>query len=146
MGETIDYNGLIEAVGACCLTEKECTSCDNSACLIGYCKQALVTALKNQEEFVDGGIDHIPYEDAKFFDEETVVKAIAFILNQCRNCRVYHDEDCIINVIRSAMEVTLLGDSLEYKGSSLVYMSELERKNKEIARKVFLQFKQSGRN
>ncbi|GAB6086298.1 hypothetical protein [Alkaliphilus crotonatoxidans] len=144
--EAINYNGLIEAVGACCLTETQCGSCENEACLVGYCKQALVTALKSQEEFLDGGMEDIPYEDSKLFDEEEIIRAIAFTLNQCRNCRVYHDEDCIINIIRSSLEVALIGDSLEYKGSNLVYISELEKKNKEIAQRVFQQFKQAGRN
>ena len=114
MDKSIDFNGLIEEVGKCCLSEEVCGSCDKSECLVGYCKQSLLTAFKQKDEFIDGGMDDIPDEDTKLNDDEKLINSIGFILNQCKNCQLYHDEDCIINIIRSSMEVALLGDHTEF--------------------------------
>lgn len=141
MDKNIDFNGLIEEIGKCCLSEEVCGSCDKSECLVGYCKQSLLTAFKQKDEFIDGGMDDIPYEDTKLYDDEKLINSIGFILNQCKNCQLYHDEDCIINIIRSSMEVALLGDHTEYKGSTLIYFSDLGSKNKEISQKIYAAYK-----
>ncbi|MBU5436510.1 hypothetical protein KQI42_00740 [Tissierella sp. MSJ-40] len=141
MSKVIDFNGLIKEVGKCCLTEKNCGTCYKEECFIGYCEQCLITCLKNQDEFIDEGIDNIPYEDTKIFDEELIISAIAFALKQCKNCQLYHDEECIINIVRSALEVALIGEHLDYKGSNFIYFSDLQAKNKDIAQKVYDTFK-----
>lgn len=142
MDKNIDFNGLIETVGKCCLSEKTCGTCQKDNCLVGYCKQSLLTSFKQKDEFIDGGMDHIPYADTKLYDEETLINTIGFILNQCKNCQLYHDEECIINIIRSSMEVALLGDHTEYKGSTLMYFSDLGNRNKEMSQKIYAAFKQ----
>src|SRR5690554_6327054 len=101
-------------MGKCCLTEEVCGACDKDLCLVGYCEQSLITAFKNQDEFIDNGMDGIPYDDTKLYDDEMIINTIGFILNQCKNCQLYHDEECIINIIRSSMEVALLGDYIDY--------------------------------
>jgi len=75
----------------------------------------------------------------KLYDEEDPINAIAFILNECKNCQPYHDDQCVINIIRSCMEIALLGYYLEYKGSTFIYFADLNDKNKEIAKK-YLKF------
>ncbi|MFS8501430.1 MAG: hypothetical protein FWJ59_06445 [Caldicoprobacter sp.] len=32
----------------------------------------------------------------KVYDEEQLINAIAFILNKCKNCQLYHDDQCVI--------------------------------------------------
>ncbi|KNF08384.1 hypothetical protein CLPU_7c00120 [Gottschalkia purinilytica] len=141
MNRHIDFNALIQEIGKCCLSEDHCNSCQKDDCLIGYCEQSLLTCFKQQDEFIDGGMDRIPYNDTKIYDEEALINSIIFILNQCKNCQLYHDEDCIINIIRSAMEVALFGDALDYKGSNFMYFADLERTNKEISKKILSVFK-----
>lgn len=142
----INYNKLIEEVGKCCLSEKVCGTCKNEACLIGYCKQALLNALKRNNEFVDNGMKNIPYGDTKIYDDENLINAISFTLNECKNCQLYHDEDCIINIIRSCMEIALLGDYIDYKGSALIYFVDLDNKNKEVSQRIHSAFKQIKNN
>ncbi|WP_026475715.1 hypothetical protein [Alkaliphilus transvaalensis] len=141
MGNEINYNALINEITKCCFTENACGSCNREICLVGYCKKSLITALKENTQFIDGGMEGIPYTDTKVYEEEDLIETIGFILNQCRNCQLYHDEDCVINIIRSSMEVGLLGESQEYGGSSLVYLSDMHKVNPDIADRLLVAFK-----
>lgn len=107
-------------------------------CLIGYCKSGLLTVLKQKDRFIDDGADNIPYWDVKIYDnQEDMIEAIGFLLNQCRNCNLYHDEDCIINIVRECLEIILFGDSQEFKGSTFVYLNHIKSINSELADKIF---------
>lgn len=140
MANAINFEGLIKEVGRCCLTEDVCDSCSKEQCLIGYCKKSLSTAIKQHSEFIDGGFDAIPYADTKVYDDVVLVDVLGFLLNQCKNCNLYHDEECVINIIRGALEVILLGESQDYKGSSFMYLSDIKRINPEIAEQVYAAF------
>ncbi|NLM05200.1 MAG: hypothetical protein GX214_09295 [Clostridiales bacterium] len=140
MSEVIDFEALIKEVSKTCLGENQCGICEKDDCLIGYCKKGLLTSLKEQSEFIDDGMDGIPYDDTKIYDNEVIIDAIGFILNQCKNCNLYHDEECIINIVRSALEIILLGDYQEYRGSTLLYLEDIKNVDKEIADKVFQAF------
>lgn len=137
MAKGIDYEGLIREIEKCCL---ECDVCELNGCLIGFCKKNLMTALKNNDEFIPGGLDNLPLGDVKVYQEENVIDFVGFLLNQCRNCHFYHDEDCIVNIVRSALEVILVGEPQEYGGSNVKYLSELKNVNSEIADKVLKAF------
>lgn len=133
----VNVDGLINLVSQCCLGENVCGKCDTDNCLIGYCKKVLMTALKERTSFIDGGMDNLPNYDTKLYDEEDVVDAIGSLLNQCRNCNLYHDDNCIINVIRSALEIILLGEPVEFKGSVFVYLNDIKKVNPSIADKIY---------
>lgn len=140
MSNTINSEVLISEIGKCCLGKEVCEDCKKEECLIGYCKKSLMTFLKQNSEFIDGGMKEIPYGDTKLYDTEAVVQAIGSLLNQCRNCNVYHDEECIINIVRSALEVIALGEFQEYKGSTLLYLGDIKGVNPQIAEKIFAAF------
>ena len=140
MSNSINYEGLITQIQKCCLTEEICGECDKEKCLVGYCKKCLITCLKNNNEFLDNGMEQIPYDDTRVYDDETITKALGFLLHQCRNCNVYHDEECIIYIIRSAFEVILLGESLEYRGSTFLYLNDIKNVNEEFSQKIFSAF------
>lgn len=137
MSKGIDYEGLIKEIEKCCL---QCDQCDMDACLIGYCKKNLMTALKNNDDFIPNGLAGLPYGDVKVYQEDAIVNFVGFLLNQCRNCHLYHDEDCIVNLVRSALEVILVGEPREYGGSNVKYLSELQRAHPELAAKVLQAF------
>lgn len=143
MDLTIDYNMLISEISECCLTEKVCEKCRKEQCLIGYSIEGIKTCLKDKVDFLESGMAGIPYSDIKIYDTETIVKALAALLHQCRNCNVYHDEECVINIVRSTFEVILFGEPQEYGGSTLMYLSEIREANPEIAQHVFDVFQQS---
>ncbi|NLL18636.1 MAG: hypothetical protein GX262_06375 [Clostridia bacterium] len=133
MSVNIDYEGLIAKIGECCL---DCAVCEHEDCLIGYCKKSLMTALKQNDDFIDDGLDGLPLDDTKIFQEEKIVDFIGFLLNQCRNCHIYHDEDCIVNIVRSALEVILFGEPQEYRGSNVKYLQTLNGVNQELAVRI----------
>lgn len=138
----VNIEGLINEVSKCCLGESQCGKCDMENCLIGYCKKVLTTSLKQNTEYIDDGIDNLPYVDTKIYDEVDTTHAIGFLLNQCRNCNLYHDEACIINIIRSALEIILLGEAQEYKGSVLIYLNDIKKINERVAENIFQAFHQ----
>ncbi|WP_341878021.1 hypothetical protein [Defluviitalea saccharophila] len=142
MSTSINYEGLITQIQKCCLTEEICGECVKEKCLVGYCKKCLTTCLKSNDEFIDHGLDHIPYDDTRVYDDEVIIKALGFLLHQCRNCNAYHDEECIINIVRSAFEVILLGEPQEYKGSTFLYLNDIKNVNEEFSQKIFHAFDQ----
>lgn len=139
----IDFNSLITSIGDCCLGPSYCDSCSKENCLIGYCKQNLLTCLKTGEQFIEDEINNIPVFDTKVFDQKSVIDTIGFILNQCKNCNAYHDEECIINMLRSACEVILLGNPIDYNGSVLLYIDEVKDINPEISKSLYESFKRN---
>ncbi len=140
METDIDFNSLITSIGACCLGENDCGTCTKENCLIGYCKKNLLTCLKTGEQFLEGEIENIPLFDTKVFDESSVIETIAVTLNQCKNCNAYHDEECIINMLRSACEVILLGNPKDYNGSVLLYLNEIKSDNSQMSDKIYEAF------
>ncbi|MHC6180511.1 hypothetical protein ACYUJ6_11760 [Clostridium sp. JNZ X4-2] len=137
METEINFNSLITSVGNCCLGKEICGDhCDKSNCLIGYCKKNLLDCLKSGQQFLDEEIDEIPLFDTKVFDKSSVIDTIGLILNQCKSCNAYHDEDCIINILRSACEVILFGNPKDYKGSVLLYLADIKNDNSETADKI----------
>lgn len=136
----VNVEGLINEVSKCCLGESQCGKCDMDNCLIGYCKKMLTTSLKENTEFIDGGVDNLPYYDTRFYDQVDVTDAIGYLLNQCRNCNLYHDEACIINIIRSALEIILLGKTQEYNGSVLIYLNDIRKINESVADNILEAF------
>ena len=136
----INFDGLIKEIGRCCLTESECDKCSSEKCLIGYSKKSLISALKTQNEFIDSGCNNIPFQDTKLYDDYTVSDVMGFLLNECKNCNLYHDDDCIINIIRNSLEVILLGEAQDYKGSTFMYFNDLKNTNEEAASKIYAAF------
>lgn len=137
MDTGLDFNSLITSVGNCCLTENNCCTCSKENCLVGYCKKNLLTCLKTSEQFIEGEIDNIPLFDTKIFDEKSIIETVGLILNQCKNCNAYHDEECIINMLRSACEVILFGNPKEYNGSVLLYLDDVKGDNEEISTRIY---------
>lgn len=146
MNKNIDYEGLIRTAKEVCLSEAQCGSCKNSSCLIGYSKGCLAKSLKENDEFIDGGMDKLPLQDMKIYDNEAVVESLAFLLHQCRNCNLYHDEDCIINIMRSAYEVILLGEPQDYKGSTFMYLNDIKNTDSDVADSIFVAFNKKKTN
>lgn len=137
---SINFEGLITEVSKCCLGVEACGTCDKESCCIGYSKKCLTTSLKTNSEYIDGGMQDLPLGDTKLYDEEAITDAIGYLLNQCKNCNLYHDEDCIINIVRSSLEIILLGDVTDYNGSALLYLNDIKNINPEAAGRIFHAF------
>lgn len=113
----------------CC---QECNDCQTNECLIGFCKQLISEAMEKDEFYVNNGVDCIPTHDLKAYDKQDILEAVGEILKQCKNCKLYHDEDCLINVSRSALEYILTGQTFEYEGSAFVYLNDIRQSDQEL--------------
>lgn len=110
----------------CCRSEAVCGQCRGEECIIGFAKHCISDYKKAPKKEVDGGTGRIPTTDVRLFDETELETAIAHILKECKDCKEDHVEDCIINVIRNCYEVSLLGDTHPYEGSSIQYLMYLK--------------------
>ncbi|WP_315118919.1 hypothetical protein [uncultured Clostridium sp.] len=136
LANEINFDSLITNLGNCCLTEEKCKSCSKDGCLIAYSKEGVKNCLKNSVSYVENGCENIPLVDTKVYDENNLIIAIADILNQCRSCRENHFDNCVINVLRNCYEVALVGEVQRYKGSTLIYLSDIKNLNPEIGAKI----------
>lgn len=138
----LNFNTVITNLGACCLTTEVCRTCSKESCLIGYSKECVTNCIKNNVPYVINGCDNIPKNDAKLYDSESMVIAIADILKQCKGCKENHYDNCILNVLRSCYEIGLFGEIQDYKGSALVYLNSIKDINPDLASKVFQVYSQ----
>ncbi|MGE5554441.1 MAG: hypothetical protein ACM3XZ_11115 [Betaproteobacteria bacterium] len=141
-GANIDFPVLAEAVQRCCKTVEECGECDKLHCLVGFAMTVAKYGAAKGVARVDGGERLLPRNDYRAFYEDEVVAAIAATLHQCKNCRDNHEQDCGVSLIRLALERALLGENLEYHGSVLTYLLDLEQRHARFGKLVKEAFEQ----
>lgn len=141
LSNEVNYNNLKHNLNQCCLENFSCKHCNKRNCLIGYSKINIYNCMKNNVTYVENGFDNIPVSDTKIYDTHSLVVAIADILKQCRSCKEDHFNNCLINVLRSCYEVALFGEPQEYDGNALSYLKNLQNINKDIADKIFIEYR-----
>lgn len=110
----------------CCRSEAVCGQCRGKSCNIGFAKKCISDYKRAPQKEVPDGTEGIPITDFRTFDEVELETAIAHILKECKDCKEDHTENCIINVIRSCYEVSLIGDTHPYEGSTIQYLMFLK--------------------
>jgi hypothetical protein len=85
---------------------------------------------------IPNGLKLVPTGDFKNYDPEQIAAALATINKECKNCMDSHEDNCIINVTRSSLEVALLGDHVPFSGNPLLYVMSLSEINSEMGAKV----------
>ncbi len=141
----MDYSKMMEEVlnEVCCdFSTGNQHVCDNSRCLVGFSKKCLGHYITGRGPRIQNGRNDLPSSDMKFYEKEDAAKIIAIACKMCRNCHDDHSEDCVVSLCRRAMEYGTMGKELDYKGSSLVYLKELEENNFELNKLVMIEFKQ----
>ncbi|MDD3139372.1 MAG: hypothetical protein PHX08_10425 [Lachnospiraceae bacterium] len=132
--EEIDLQELFRDLGKICKTEAVCQKCADRACLVGYAKDCAAQCRIKKQTYVAEGFQEIPEIDIRGgYDEYDVLHGIAHILLQCRSCKKDHYEDCILNVIRSCMEIIEFGDNQVYEGDVLSYLMKMKSLHEEKA-------------
>lgn len=129
MGITKEELNLMEIftdLGNICQTEAVCQKCAGRGCLVGYSKDCAAKCRISETTYVADGFDEIPPADIRGgYDEYDVLHAISHLLLQCRSCKADHFENCIINIVRSCMEVIEFGEEQIYEGDPLSYMMKI---------------------
>ncbi|HBS60391.1 MAG: hypothetical protein AAGU23_05100 [Bacillota bacterium] len=129
----INVDHIQKAVENCCLA---CTVCHGKNCRVGFAKIMSGYAGLKQRLSIPRGIDMVPSGDDKAYNPDRVANALAVINYECRNCMDNHEDNCVVNIARSAMEVLLFGEHVEFCGNSQEYMQKLSRLNAEYGAKV----------
>ena len=124
--EELDLLEIFKDLGNICQTEAVCKKCAGRGCLVGYSKDCAAQCRIKNVTYVEDGFSEIPPSDIRGgYDEFEVLHAIAHLLLQCRGCKKDHFENCIINIVRSCMEVIEFGEEQTYEGDPLSYMMKI---------------------
>ncbi len=139
--EEININAIKQAVQLCC-QEKECVTCKGKECLVGFAKLVSEYAGAKKALSIPNGLKMVPTGDFKVYDPDDMAFALATINHECKNCQDSHDNNCVINIIRSSLEVALLGEHSDFTGNPLMYVMNLSQVNPELGEKVLSAYRQ----
>lgn len=124
--DELDLQEIFRDLGTICKTEAACGQCAGKGCLVGFSKECAAECRIKNQTYVINGYDEIPPSDIRGgYDEYDVLHAIAHLLLQCRACKKDHFENCIINIVRSCLEVIEIGEEQSYEGDPLSYMIKI---------------------
>lgn len=124
-----------------------CTSgtgsmCDDTGCLAGFSQKCIEHLANGSGPRIKDGRSKLPITDLKMYEKEDAAVIIALVCKMCHNCEDNHSEDCVISLCRRAMEYAVTGEELVYKGSSLMYLKELENYDITLSQMVMNEFRQ----
>lgn len=144
--EELDLMEIFKDLGNVCQTEAVCGKCASKGCLVGYSKESAAECRIKGRTYVEDGYDNIPPSDIRGgYDEFDVLHTISHLLIQCRSCKKDHFDNCVINIIRSCMEVIEFGEEQIYEGDPLSYMIKiagLDPQKAEIIREEYVLHKE----
>ena len=130
MMEDLNLLEIFKDLGKICKTPAVCGKCAEKACLVGYSRNVAVECRKEKRTGIPNGFENIPPSDIRGgYDEYEVLHAIAHLLLQCKECKDDHYENCIINIIRSCLEVIEFGEEQKYEGNVIQYLMKISQSN-----------------
>lgn len=132
--EDIDLAALEEQLNKLCLScDRYSPECKESQCLIGFGRKVLRFAANKKTFDIPGASKLLPERDFKPYYPEQVAPAIAETCRQCRQCRDNHSPDCVIALVRSALECALLQENIDYPGSVFLYLARIKEQHPALA-------------
>lgn len=121
---------IFKDLGKICKTPDKCGNCAEKSCLIGYARNGAAECRIAKRTGLPNGIENIPSCDIRGgYDEYNVLQAISHLLAQCRGCKEDHYDNCLINVVRSCLEVIEFGEEQKYTGNVVEYLFSISRKD-----------------
>ena len=146
MTNEINLMEIFKDLGKICKTPEVCGYCAERACLIGYARNVTADCRKAKRTGVPNGFANIPPSDIRGgYDEYNVLHAIAHLLVQCRSCKEDHYDNCLINVVRSCLEVIEFGEEQKFNGNVIQYLmqiSEISPTKADIIREEYTSHKE----
>lgn len=132
----IDLAALLAGVEAVCAhcDAFRTPACAEARCLAGFARKVLKFAIERGVWDIPGASRLLPLEDFKPYYPEQVAPALAETLRQCRQCRDNHSPDCVVALVRTAMESALLQENIAYPGSVFLYLAKIKEQHPELAR------------
>ena len=140
MAEELNMSYVKEVVESCCRGEAVCEACMGKNCLIGFAKIVSDYATVKKKLVIPNGLTLVPTQDFKVYENDDIACALAAINLECKNCMDNHDDNCVINITRSSLEIALLWQHVEFTGSSLAYIMTLTQISPELGNQVMQQY------
>nr|WP_315989042.1 hypothetical protein [Desulforamulus aquiferis] len=110
--------------------------CKEATCLVGFAKKVVRFASQKGVLDIPGASKLIPTGDFKPYYQEAVARTIAESCKQCKECRDNHSKDCVISLVRTAMENAIIQEQVEYPGSVILYLSKVKQQSEELATQI----------
>jgi hypothetical protein len=131
----VDLGAMLTKLEVYCneCDDKNTGNCKESACLVGFGKKVLRFGMQKGVLDIPGAHKLIPKNDFKPYYADSVAGALAETCKQCRECRENHSVDCVISLVRNALESSILQEQLEYPGSVFMYIAQVKQQNPELA-------------
>jgi hypothetical protein len=107
--------------------------CIRSKCNIGFTLSVVNSIQKNGITFINDGLELIPKEDMKHYDNRMVARGIASICKICKQCMKGHNENCSVSLARRSIESIVLKEIIDYPGSTLEYIIKVAEQNQDFA-------------
>lgn len=138
--EELNIPSIKSYLESCCHSEVNCGSCVGKQCLVGFAKIISDYAAIKKTLTIPNGIKMVPFQDFKVYETNNVAMALAAINLECKNCMDNHDDNCVVNIIRSSLEVALLGQYVDFSGNPLSYLMSLIQRNDEVGKQVMAHY------
>lgn len=138
----INYLKMFKDIANVCMTENVCGRCQEKGCFVGYARECIGDAKKKDTDTLEGAYLDIPVTDVKGgYDRVHTLETIGHTLKQCKSCKEYHYDDCLVNIVRTCFEVIAFGDAQHYNGSAFQYLTTLQEKYPDEALEILTAYK-----
>jgi hypothetical protein len=139
----IDFTRLNSLIQDICVNCEAYSSsnCVESQCLTGFSKIVIKYNEMKGSLNIPGAERLIPRNDFKAYEKDLAARVIAETCKLCRECRDNHADDCVIALVRSSMEITFWGESIEYPGNILGYLSAIRIRDEEMTNHILNHYK-----
>jgi len=136
--QEINFAVMEKGLDQCC---QECeasrnSTCEGAKCLVGFAKKVVKFSKTNGSLTIAGGSTLIPLGDFKIYEMDPVAYILAQTCQQCKQCKENHTDDCIVALVRKAVENTMLKENISYPGSVLMYLMQVGKQNTDLAKKI----------
>lgn len=118
------------------------SQCVPSRCNIGFASNAIKAAKINGQQVINDGVNLMPKNDMKVYDENLIAKSIASVCKLCKECKGGHSENCIVALSRRSLERTHLKDDVVYPGNVLMYLLNVSKQDSSFSDKIKAEYDQ----
>lgn len=120
-----------------CLGEGKCGNCQGKNCLVGFTKNAVQRVDATGNPIIPGEESKLPeISPKKEFDRNKVREGIIASLESCLNCKENHNENCIVNKSREALEILYFGEKISFNGDIGNYIKNMENRDSYLAEEI----------
>lgn len=131
----IQTQELKEAVDNICLGEETCGKCMGDKCIIGFTKNILDEARKNEVYYLDEEINFEKFEN-KEFNINNVIEALILILEDYMEYGAEKDEKFIVNEVRRVLELIIFNKKIPFNGNLNSYIEKIGEENRKVGVRI----------